>query len=266
MAGAVHYAARAAFGVGAGLVRVAAAPESVSSLQASLPEVTAVSTALGPEPEPALLDLLGWADAVVVGPGLGRGDSRTAFVRAVLESTQVPVVLDADALHSGREALFAGSVPRVLTPHLGEFAAMRGETVEPESFDPFAVAAREVDEVGLGPAYGLLLKGVPTVVAVQGSRQHLVASGNPALATGGSGDLLAGFIGTFLARGLEPQVAGSLGAHILGRAAEAASELSGVRSTRPADVLEALPEALEHLSAPGPVPPVLISLEPPATA
>ena len=61
-------------------------------------------------------------------------------------------------------------------------------------------------------------------------------------------------------------VAAGLGAHILGRAAEAASELSGVRSTRPADVLAALPEALDRLSAPGPIPPVLIRLEPPATA
>ena len=266
MAGAVHYAARAAFGVGAGLVRVAAAPESVSSLQASLPEVTAVCTALGPEPDPALLDLLSWADAVVLGPGLGRGDSRTAFVHAVLESSRVPVVLDADALHAGRRALRAGSVPRVLTPHLGEFEAMRHDAVAREGFDPFVAAAEEVEEAGLGPGYALLLKGVPTVVAVQGSRPHIVASGNPALATGGSGDLLAGFIGAFLARGLAPQVAAGLGAHILGRAAEAASELSGVRSTRPADVLEALPETLDRLSTPGPIPPVLIRLEPPATA
>jgi NAD(P)H-hydrate epimerase len=94
-----------------------------------------------------------------------------------------------------------------------------------------------------------------------------VASGNPALATGGSGDLLAGFIGSFLARGLEPLDAAALGAHVLGRAAELAARDHALRSTRPGDVTKALPELWKVLAQPEvPHPPVLLELEPPALA
>jgi NAD(P)H-hydrate epimerase len=91
-----------------------------------------------------------------------------------------------------------------------------------------------------------------------------VASGNPALATGGSGDLLSGFIGAFLARGLEPMDAAALGAHALGRSAELASSHKTARATRPSDVAEAAQDLWRLLAdLPGPTPPILVELEAP---
>jgi ADP-dependent NAD(P)H-hydrate dehydratase / NAD(P)H-hydrate epimerase len=245
MAGAVHYAARAALAVGAGLVRVATTAESLASLQSSLPDVTGHPTSLsGSTLEAGVTELLAWCDALVVGPGLGRSAARTAFVQAVLGHAGKPAVIDADALHAGREALTAGTGSRVLTPHLGEYRALTGRPTEPD-FSPFEAAAATASSWSSGPgSFALLLKGVPTVVATDSPPSLVVGSGNPALATGGSGDLLSGFTGAFLARGLPPQVAAALGAQVLGRAAEAAARLHGVRSTRPSHILAAVPAAL----------------------
>src|SRR5262249_23879144 len=107
---------------------------------------------------------------------------------------------------------------------------------------------------------------VPTVVAGDGHR-FVVASGTPALATGGSGDVLAGFIGAFLARGLAAPVAAALGAHALGRAAEVATALNSARATRPADVLAAVPALWKRWAEePRARPPVLAELDPPILA
>ena len=93
----------------------------------------------------------------------------------------------------------------------------------------------------------------------------MTASGNPALATGGSGDVLSGLIGTFLARGVAPDVAAALGAHAMGRAAELAAEKHTARAARPADVLAALPDVWRALAAArAPAAPVLLELDPPA--
>jgi NAD(P)H-hydrate epimerase len=110
-----------------------------------------------------------------------------------------------------------------------------------------------------------LLKGVPTIVATPGSPLTVVATGNPALATGGSGDLLAGFIAAFLARRLPLGEAAALGAWTLGRGAEVAAEAVGVRATRPADVLAAVPAVWRALAEPPtPRPPLLVALPEPA--
>lgn len=260
MAGAALHAASAAFATGAGIVKVAANPATVQTAQAMLPDALTVTTALGPDVEPDLAAAIAWANAVILGPGLGRGPQRVAFVRAVLERVAVPVVIDADALHAGQDAFGAGSAPRVFTPHPGEFRAAFPELATLLSEDRFAAASS-----ASSPATTVLLKGVPTVIASPERVLGVVATGNPALATGGSGDLLAGFIAGFLARGLEPHDAAGLGAYTLGRAAELASEQLTVRATRPADVLASVPELWRRLAAPPPVtPPFLYELPAPA--
>jgi NAD(P)H-hydrate epimerase len=103
------------------------------------------------------------------------------------------------------------------------------------------------------------------VIATPARTLRVVATGNPALATGGSGDLLAGFIAAFLARGLSPYDAAGLGAYTLGRSAELASVHHTVRATRPADVLASVPELWRFLAEPPPYqPPVLLELPAPA--
>src|SRR5439155_20300508 len=101
MSGAALLAARAALAAGAGLVKLVAARETIAAAQASLPDVLTVETSLGEELEPAAAEALEWADAVVLGPGLGREprETREEFVRQVLARRPLPTVVDADALH-----------------------------------------------------------------------------------------------------------------------------------------------------------------------
>lgn len=260
MAGAALHAVSAAFAAGAGLVRLAGSEPTIRAAQASLPDALTLVSGLGPGLERGLHEAVEWADAVVLGPGLGRGEARSAFVRAMMLACEKPMILDADALHA-REALTQGAAPRVLTPHAGEFRVAFPDLAD-SSADRFAaprVAARKCGAT-------VLFKGVPTVIAPpDGGPSLVVASGNPALATGGSGDLLAGFIGSYLARGLPPAQAAALGAHTLGRGAEIAALEHGVRSTRPADVLAALPALWRQLGEPAAIrPPILLELPPPA--
>lgn len=260
MSGAALHAARAALAAGAGLVKLVAAAETLAAARASLPDVLTVESALGAELEPAVAEALEWADALVVGPGLGREAVRGQFLQAVLARRPVPTVVDADAL-----TLFQGEATRpiVFTPHLGEFRALFGDQLaDAAANDRWAAAAKASYKV----KGTVLLKGVPTVVADMRGPVHVVASGNPGLATGGSGDLLAGFIGAFLARGGAPAEAAALGAHALGRAAEHGARQWTARSLRPADVLAALPDIWRAWAETKPcTPPMVAQLESPET-
>jgi hydroxyethylthiazole kinase-like uncharacterized protein yjeF len=263
MAGAALHAARAALAAGAGLVKLVAAKETIAAARASLPDVLTVESALESELEPAVVEALEWADAIVLGPGLGREAPRERFLAAALLRRAVPTVLDADALH-----LFKGPPPTdrplVCTPHVGEFRALAGDALADQAAnDRWGAAAKAAAKVKAT----VLLKGVPTVIADLRGPIHVVASGNPGLATGGSGDLLAGFIGAFLARGMAPVEAAALGAHALGRAAEHGARQWTARSLRPADVLAALPDIWRAWRDVKPArPPVLAVLEAPETA
>ena len=261
MTGAALHAARAALAAGAGLVKLVAAKETIEAARSSLPDVLTVESALGPELEPRAAEAIEWADALVVGPGLSRDAPRASFLKAVLACRPVPTVIDADAL-----TLFQGPVerPMVLTPHLGEFRAQFGDQLADQAANDRWAAAVKAAQTIKGT---VLLKGVPTVIADLRGPVHVVASGNPGLATGGSGDLLAGFIGAFLARGSAGPEAAALGAHALGRAAEQGARQWSARSLRPADVLAALPDIWRAWAATQPLgPPVLAVLEPPETA
>ena len=265
MSGAALHAARAALAAGAGLVKLVAARETIAAAQASLPDVLTVESALGETIEPAVGEAIDWADALVLGPGLGREprDAREPFVRDVLGRRPVPTVVDADALHflQNLQNLHQPPSRLVCTPHLGEFRALAGDALADEAAnDRWSAAARAATKLKCT----VLLKGVPTVIADLRGPEHVVASGNPGLATGGSGDLLAGFIGAFLARGTAPAEAAALGAHALGRAAEQGARQWTARSLRPADVLAALPDVWRGWKDVQPArPPVLVELEAP---
>jgi NAD(P)H-hydrate epimerase len=258
MTGAALHAARAALAAGAGLVKLVAARETLEAARASLPDVLTVESLLGPELEPQVAEALEWADALVIGPGLGREAPRARFLAAALKGPARPTVLDADAL-----TLYDGKAerPLVFTPHLGEFRTLAGDQLaDAAANDRWAAAAKAAQKL----RGCVLLKGVPTVIADVRGPALVAASGNPGLATGGSGDLLAGFVGAFLARGLPPSEAAALGAHALGRAAELGARQWTARSLRPADVLAALPEVWRGWMEVRPAgPPVLVVLEPP---
>jgi NAD(P)H-hydrate epimerase len=267
MAGAAIFACKAAQRSGAGLVKLAAQEASVRAAQAAHPDIMTVTTALGAELEPALLEAVGWADAVVLGPGLGRGPEREAFARAVLGAARGSILVDADGLMAFRGAADALAQSlrgrrAIITPHRGEFAALFPDLAERTRRDPFAAASTAAELLG----QVVLLKGVPTVVAGPGLPPLVSASGNPGLATGGTGDVLSGMIASWLARATPPQVAGAAGAHVHGRAAEDVARHRSVRTLRPDDLLGVLSPLWRELveKEPAVQPPVLARLEPPA--
>jgi hydroxyethylthiazole kinase-like uncharacterized protein yjeF len=270
MGGALRMAARAAFGAGAGLVHAVAPPETVSALIQAEPDLQTFAHRFDQPPTPALLDLTARAEAVVIGPGLGREPGRRALVMALIAGARA-VVLDADALvafagAAAELAPLAASRPMVLTPHPGEFRALFPALAMKRELDPWAAASAAAEETGAS----VLLKGVPTVIGSARKPLLTVVAGNPGLATGGSGDVLSGLVGANLASGLEPNVAAAVGAQALGRAADLAARRHTARSLRPMDVVEALPDLWREwetlrTAPPAPRPPVMFELTRPLT-
>jgi hydroxyethylthiazole kinase-like uncharacterized protein yjeF len=251
MTGAVRMAARAAFAAGAGLVHAIAPAETVAALVQAEPDLQTLAQAFDAEPSQASLELVRRADAVVIGPKT--------------------LVLDADALVAFQGApddlrTIGERRALVLTPHPGEFRTLFPDLASRRELDPWGAAVAAAEQVGAV----VLLKGVPTVVAAPGRPPVTVAAGNPGLATGGSGDVLSGIIGTALAQELEPRAAAALGAHALGRAADSAVRRVSARTLRPMDVVAALGELwreweLVRRSSPVARPPLLLELARPQT-
>jgi NAD(P)H-hydrate epimerase len=263
-------AGRSAFAAGAGLVHAVAPAETVAALVQAEPDLQTLAHPFDREPGEGLLDLVARADAVVIGPGLGRAAGRREFVATVARRARA-VVLDADALVAFQGAIeelrvLASGRSLVLTPHPGEFRTLFPAHAAERELDPWAAAERAAEESGAV----VLLKGVPTVVARAGGPTLAVAAGNPGLATGGSGDVLSGLIGTALAQGIAAETAAALGAQILGRAADLAARRLSARALRPMDVVAALPDLwreweLLRRAPPPPRPPVLFELLRPQT-
>jgi NAD(P)H-hydrate epimerase len=270
MTGAVRMAARAAFAAGAGLVHAVAPPETVAALVQAEPDLQTLAHTFDAAPTASLQDLISRSDAVVIGPGLGRAPGRRELVTAAMRGARA-VVLDADALVAFQGAVdelrrLAEGRALVLTPHPGEFRGLFPELAAERELDPWGAAGAAAERSGAV----ILLKGVPTVVASIGRPSLTIASGNPGLATGGSGDVLSGIIGAALARGLEPEIAAGLGAQALGRSADLAVRRVSARSLRPMDVITALPDLwrewdLLRGSPPPPHPPILLELPRPQT-
>ena len=175
------------------------------------------------------------ADAVAVGPGLGRTDEARALVRALLERLDLPVVADADALF-GLEPV-ERRPPTVLTPHAGELARLLGETSGWVNAHRLEAARRGAERFGCV----VLLKGADTIVVGPAGGPVVCDLAPPALATAGSGDVLTGVIASFLAKGLDPLTAAAAGATAHGIAAAAVPNTVGLIAS---DVVAALPIAL----------------------
>lgn len=270
MTGAVRLASRSAFASGAGLVHAVAPPDTVAALIQAEPDLQTFAHSFELAPTDKLLELVARADAVVIGPGLGRAPGRRALI-AALAGVAKAVVLDADALVAFQGATpelraLAAARPLVLTPHPGEFRTLFPSLATIRELDPWAAAASAAEESGAT----LLLKGVPTVIAGRERPLLTIAAGNPGLATGGSGDVLSGLVGTAIAQGLAPDAAAAFGAQALGRAADLAARRVSARTLRPMDVIAALAdlwrewEVLRGAPA-APRPPILMELPRPLT-
>jgi NAD(P)H-hydrate epimerase len=192
------------------------------------------------------------ASAVVAGPGLGQSDDVSAIVGDLVAATEAPLVLDADALNSlarRPESLSGRKEPTVLTPHPGEFARL-------SSCDTATVqAGRRERAVEFARRHGviLVLKGAGTIVT-DGHCIYTNTTGNPGMATGGTGDVLSGLLGALLAgRALEPFDAAVLAVYLHGLAGDLARDDLGETSLVASDLLDYLPGAFRrHAQAPPP--------------
>jgi NAD(P)H-hydrate epimerase len=175
------------------------------------------------------------ADAVVLGPGLGRSDGTCQLVRVLLERLELPMVVDADALWELEP--FTRAAPTVLTPHSGELARLLG--AKAEEVDAHRLHAVRRAAAVFGSV--VLLKGADTLVAARGKGLLVAGYGQPSLATAGTGDVLSGIVGAFLAKGLEPQLAAAAAAVAHGVASRLVEPQIGMVAS---DLLPALQRAL----------------------
>lgn len=213
MTGAAQFVGRGALRAGAGAVRLGVPGAGLGNVPNSevvgieLPEAGWAATAL---------DAASRCKSIVVGPGLGRSEGVLAEVRRLVATSPVPVVLDADALDvfagAGVGEIPSAGAPLVLTPHEGEFARLAGAKPGPDRIGDVVALARRTGAT-------VLLKGATTVVASPAGQVLVSVSGGARLATAGSGDVLAGVVGAFLAQGLAPLEAAALAAHAHGAGA-----------------------------------------------
>jgi NAD(P)H-hydrate epimerase len=239
--GAAHLALAGALRGGAGLVTLAARPEVLAFALAGRPE--AMSFALEGEgplaaaDRPALVEAARAADAIVAGPGIPRGPGTARLLRDLIAHAPTPAVLDADALNAiAEEPALHGNwpAPVVLTPHPGEMARLCGISIAEVQADRVELARAKADAWGCTIA----LKGARTVVAAPGRAAAVIPTGNPGMATGGTGDVLAGLVGALLATGLEPFDAARAAAWVHGRAGDLAAEQHGERGMLALDLAD----------------------------
>lgn len=242
--GAAYFAAMGALRTGAGLVYLGV-PESIYAIEAGklnepvifpLPDQ---GGRLDKSAIPEILERLPRMDAVLIGPGLGLGTGPEAVLTAVLTHAACPVVVDADGitlLVRHMDILRGRMAPTVLTPHDGEFARLFGPVGEDRMASARAAA---LDSRSI-----VLLKGHRTYIT-DGTRDYRNTTGNPGMATGGSGDVLAGILASLLGQGLEPLEAAACAAWLHGKAGDLCAVDLGEYGMLPTDLLGYLPRLLK---------------------
>jgi NAD(P)H-hydrate epimerase len=228
LTGAVSLAAEAAFRADAGYVTVCAPSESLPIVELRLLEAVK-------RPLEDAFDAAERAGALALGPGLGRGDDARQLVRRLLEETDLPAIVDADGLF-GFEPV-ERKAPTVLTPHSGELARLlevEAGWVDAHRLDAVHRALERFNCI-------VLLKGNDTIVVAPGART-LISAGTPRLATAGTGDVLTGIVGAFLAKGMEGQLAAATAARVHADAALSAPHGRGLIAS---DVIAQLPVVLD---------------------
>lgn len=241
--GAAYLAAMGALRSGGGLVFLGV-PESIYAIEAvklneavvfPLPDRGGM---LSMEAIPEILDRILGMDAVLIGCGLGQSEGTREVVEAVLRSADCPVVLDADGINVLREhmdVVRGRQQPTILTPHDGEFR--RIGTLSQDREASTKVLAKDLGAI-------VLLKGHRTIIT-DGENTYINTTGNPGMAVGGSGDLLAGIIVSLLGQGIAPLEAAACAAWLHGAAGDRCAEELGQYGMLPTDMLNALPRLMK---------------------
>jgi NAD(P)H-hydrate epimerase len=249
MAGAIGLSGMAALRSGVGLVTLAV-PDvcqcTVAGYEPCYMTVGLTSDASGrlaAEAEETIVTLANAATAVALGPGLGRSAALDHLVGSLYRNLTQTMVVDADALNAlaeNRELLSTPGGPRILTPHPGEFARLVGQQ-SAAGAERNRWAAELADRCGVT----VVLKGHRTLVT-DGATWTTGTTGNPGMATGGSGDVLTGVIAALLCQGMKPVDAARLAVHVHGRAGDLAAAQLGQVGMIARDLLLHLPHALRE--------------------
>ncbi|MGQ0506851.1 MAG: NAD(P)H-hydrate dehydratase [Myxococcaceae bacterium] len=238
--GAAGLSGLAALRAGAGLVTLASRPKALAEALAHGPEL--MGQALGDEGPLALADLNAFLDAVdgkkalVIGPGIPRGEETGKLLAALLEELEVPCVLDADALNALElKMLERAKSAVILTPHPGEAGTLLKQSAQVVQKDRMAAAKSLA--VGKGIA---VLKGARTLIAFPDGSVRINPTGNPGMGTGGTGDVLAGILGGLLAQGMSAEDAATVGVFTHGLAGDLVAQRTGQRGLIASDLLQGL--------------------------
>lgn len=242
--GAAALAAMGALRSGAGLVYLGV-PECIYAIEAvKLNEAIVfpfpdADGKLSLEALPRILEMLPDMDAVLFGPGWGKGEGNFLIAKEILETFHKPVVVDADGINvlaGHMDIVRERKAPTIFTPHPGEFARIGGNN----NIDRQVAAEDFVRENGCI----LLLKGHNTVIT-DGRNTYINPTGNPGMAVGGSGDVLSGIIVSLLGQGIDPLQAAACGAWLHGAAGDKCAEKIGQYGMLPTDMVEALPRLMK---------------------
>ena len=246
MAGAPMFAAEAAYRMGCGLVRVCTVAENREIVQTRLPE--AILTTFDPEDpddvRKAVKETMNWSDVIVIGPGLSREEYAALILEAVLHDFDKKLIIDADGLNllaKVKDLLSRSKAEIVLTPHLAEMSRLVGEKTAFIKEHKYEIARSFAMEYGCVVA----LKDARTVVSDGSKQAYLNTTGDNGMATGGSGDVLAGIIAGLMAQGLSGMESASLGSFIHGLAGEAASKEMGLYGVIAGDIVRNVSTIIE---------------------
>jgi NAD(P)H-hydrate epimerase len=255
MAGAVAMAGKSALLAGAGLVQLAVPDPVLETVAGFFPEYTTIpcpadgNGRFSGQALPVILEHCQRADAVFIGPGLGRSGELTQLVTEFVQQITCPVVVDADALQPAILTNRNRNTPLVLTPHAGEFARLTGIATPPEEAaapNP-ASFSRNTEGVRFAKQHGivLVLKGHHSLIT-DGQNLTQNTTGNPGMATGGSGDVLTGLIAGLIVQRLMPLYESvCLAVHVHGKSGDLAAEALGEPSVTATAMMNYIPQALQ---------------------
>lgn len=250
MGGAVGLASLAALKVGAGLSTAAVSEELAGSFELGMPEVMSFPLGKGAYDPSEAQKLIQFADkksALLIGPGMGRGGSRTDFIDRIVSSVEVPIVIDADGLYNVADKpdiLKKAKSPIMVTPHPGEMARLTGSSVKEINENRLQTASEFSNKYNCI----MVLKGARTVIAEPGGKAYVNPTGNPNLGSGGTGDVLSGMIAGFLAKGFEPAEAACIAVYLHGLAADIYTEENDPFSMSASNLLDYISVSISSLT------------------
>jgi len=251
-AGAAIMAARGALRAGAGLVSVATPNSLVPIIQQQIfeamciPSAESIDGTLGIGADDELLKAAAKMNSCVIGPGLSTHYETIQVVRSLVQRLTIPMVIDADGLNAlvgALDAIKQVKAPIIMTPHPGEFGRLLGVSPGEVQKDRIGVAS----DFAANYKVIVVLKGAGTVIATPDGRVFVNSTGNPGMATGGTGDVLTGMIGSLLAQGYTASQAACLGVYLHGLAGDLAAKEKGEEAMIAGDLIEKIPDAISEI-------------------